>query len=1109
MKLSRGLPTCRVVLLWSVLACVGSVSVEPLLAQPSQARPVPGFQRDRAYFALLPFESIDTASGNVILTFTDWALPGYNGLDLVFQRTFNSASRWTFGLAGFPMTVLNPDGPGDPADPNGTPVFLTADGASHPTWWDGDLVTPTFWTANFSRYHVDGRRLELPNGFECTYDALGALAEVRDRFANRLEIVNESYGSQRYPILIRQHLGDGHIRELVLTYATVGTGRLLTSATFEGRTWTYQYGGAAGTELLNALPPAGPGWAFIFEDAAGMAPTLTVTVPQGGQLVYSFIDVPPSDPRWGMLLQRATREGSSITSQWSLTWQDEATTPPAYRVFLDGPENVRLAYGYETGPADTREVVLGWREIWDSSTGVRFERENRTYVTTQVTDISGNARNLLSGITILRGDQTYTTLLSYRAGDSTGRFADYGRPWTVREIGDAGMRDFVTTFDYSISGHLLDRIAAVSLTAAGETHTQTWTHNTSTGFVQSATRSGITTTYTADTTTGAVSMVTDAHGHATTVTYDWGAVKSVATPMHTTTRAINSDGTVASETRRGATTQFEYDALGRVRWVKPPLGDWIETRYDNVAARWVQARRGDGFNLPSETTTFLDLFGRGIGAQNSLGITTRVAYDALGRKVYGSLPYTATDVGSTFAYDVLGRLRSVQAGDGTTVTYAYSNGIDVTVTDQEGRVTVHDWAAFGSPDDARLMGVRDAANQVWTYSYNALGRLTHVHQPGAPSREWQYAGDLLVREVHPESGETTYTYQGGRLATRTTARGTVTFGYDANDRLIAVDAPGTAHDITLAYDESDNRTLVQNSYVRSAFEFDLANRPVRRRDTIAGQPERETVYAYDGADRVASITYPSGTIVGYMYDREGRVTSITRGPNAVLVAQVLDYHPSGAPGRLRFANGIEETYAYDPFRYRLQQIGGGPLQLTYGYDGVGNVVSIADGRPQFNQTFGYDTLNRLRWVAGWAPNEFQYDPLGNRTSKSLPAVTYNYDPASKRLTSVSGAAQLPEAGQYVHDAVGNLTSDPTGTYTYTPFNLLETATVAGQAVTYRYDGHNQRRVRVLGDRTDFFVQGLGNRLLSEYTQPAGAAEASWVRDYLYLGSRVVAALSRP
>jgi hypothetical protein len=69
--------------------------------------------------------------------------------------------------------------------------------------------------------------------------------------------------------------------------------------------------------------------------------------------------------------------------------------------------------------------------------------------------------------------------------------------------------------------------------------------------------------------------------------------------------------------------------------------------------------------------------------------------------------------------------------------------------------------------------------------------------------------------------------------------------------------------------------------------------------------------------------------------------------------------------------------------------------------------------------------------------------------------------------------------------------------------------VAGQTVTYRYDGDNQRRVRVLGDRTDFFVQGLGNRLLSEYTQPAGAADASWVRDYLYLGSRVVAALSRP
>jgi hypothetical protein len=233
------------------------------------------------------------------------------------------------------------------------------------------------------------------------------------------------------------------------------------------------------------------------------------------------------------------------------------------------------------------------------------------------------------------------------------------------------------------------------------------------------------------------------------------------------------------------------------------------------------------------------------------------------------------------------------------------------------------------------------------------------------------------------------------------------------------------------------------------------------------------------------------------------VVSVSRGLEARLVAEVLEYHPSGAPSRLRFGNGIEETYAFDPNRYWLQQISGGPLQLTYTHDGVGNVLSITDGRADFNQSFAYDNVNRLRQVFGWAANEYQYDALGNRTWKAGPTVTYTYDATTKRLTSVTGNAQLPEVGSYSYDAVGNLVTDPSGTYTYTPFNMLETATVGGRTATYRYDGDNQRAMRILPERTDFFYYGL-----SEYALDAGASEARWVRDYLYLGGRLVGSASR-
>jgi len=56
---------------------------------------------------------------------------------------------------------------------------------------------------------------------------------------------------------------------------------------------------------------------------------------------------------------------------------------------------------------------------------------------------------------------------------------------------------------------------------------------------------------------GNVERVTKANGKWTRYTYEWGVVQDTITPAHTTTRVINPDGTVASETQAGRTTTFE------------------------------------------------------------------------------------------------------------------------------------------------------------------------------------------------------------------------------------------------------------------------------------------------------------------------------------------------------------------------------------------------------------------------------------------------------------------------------------------------------------------------------------------------------------------------
>ncbi len=78
-------------------------------------------------------------------------------------------------------------------------------------------------------------------------------------------------------------------------------------------------------------------------------------------------------------------------------------------------------------------------------------------------------------------------------------------------------------------------------------------------------------------------------------------------------------------------------------------------------------------------------------------------------------------------------------------------------------------------------------------------------------------------------------------------------------------------------------------------------------------------YAYDLADRVIGIVYPdnypSGRIVTYVRDAQGRVTSVTTNQNAtaamVTLAQNIAWQPfSGLVSSMTYGNGLLETDTY-------------------------------------------------------------------------------------------------------------------------------------------------------------------------------------------------------
>jgi hypothetical protein len=133
-------------------------------------------------------------------------------------------------------------------------------------------------------------------------------------------------------------------------------------------------------------------------------------------------------------------------------------------------------------------------------------------------------------------------------------FNDFGRAMQVTENGDLS-RSTTRSFAYpsatdpSFGTYIVDRVGSETVQVGAELFTQTFDYVPATGFKREENRFGIVTRFEADS-LGNVASSLDALNNQTRFTYDWGVLKDTITPEFSITREINSDGTVASETRR-------------------------------------------------------------------------------------------------------------------------------------------------------------------------------------------------------------------------------------------------------------------------------------------------------------------------------------------------------------------------------------------------------------------------------------------------------------------------------------------------------------------------------------------------------------------------------
>lgn len=119
-----------------------------------------------------------------------------------------------------------------------------------------------------------------------------------------------------------------------------------------------------------------------------------------------------------------------------------------------------------------------------------------------------------------------------------------------------------------------------------------------------------------------------------------------------------------------------------------------------------------------------------------------------------------------------------------------------------------------------------------------------------------------------------------------------------------------------------------------------------------GDVNATTVFAYDSAENLVSVTDPAGLVTTYS-----------------------SYDANGRPGLITAPNGLQTTLGYDA-RGRLTQVTAGGASTTYGYDAAGLLVSATLPTGAL-LTLGYDDANRMTWTQ---------DSQGNRIDRILDAA---------------------------------------------------------------------------------------------------------------------------
>jgi RHS repeat-associated protein len=371
-------------------------------------------------------------------------------------------------------------------------------------------------------------------------------------------------------------------------------------------------------------------------------------------------------------------------------------------------------------------------------------------------------------------------------------------------------------------------------------------------------------------------------------------------------------------------------------------------------------------------------------------------------------------------------------------------------------------------------------------AYDARDKIAAINAGGSLTQQLRDALGNLVKETDPNNQNatnpvsTTYNYDPLNRLLKTVDRlsGPTTYGYDSNDRPIAITTP---NGITTRYVYDDLGNLLQEQ-----------------------SPQRGIrAYTYDTAGNVLTLTDARGITLNYSYDVLGRVMSIDAPGFDEDITYVYDSCINGA-GRLCQVMDASGTtsYAYDAFGNLTQQTHtelGITYTTSYTYD-AGNRISTLtypDGR---TLTYNRDAIGRITDISMTMSGVTTslLNSLGYRADGLIKSQTFGngltetraYD-LQGRLTSQNLSSVMSQT--YSYDANGNLITIPSGTYGYDLLDRLVQTSLSTQNNNYTYEGNGD----ILNARFSVIPSSIRN---DRYTYTSFGQLASYSKDNVLTAS---------